>query len=537
MKNQNTTFYIIGAVILVALILSSQVPKETGMISLTPHYYRDGVEVFPERSLFTIITPPGGSYDQIKFDILGSATGEIPFSNIQIVNAYPTAFKNSLPSTSQSLIEGQSKILWTSNFIDAGQFEGQLINFWVEISAVDEYTSETIYAPRSYSGNINFGAEIEGFGDGSDGVLVFTLSTKAFGNLVENTDYRVESNTLYLKTDRIYNFESFNLGSGTQIRSWNPTGKGAVVYIQAINEVIIDGTIYMSFDRSYSNKRGSSVSTSFYDGFETISTPGVGSGGRGGAGGNTAWTSGTSGGSQRYGFGGGGSGGSASIDTRYNGRGGSGGSGGLSPSGGAGGSTSANGYSYGVSGSNSGGGGGAAALWESGSSGTTTGGAGSSSRSSEGQQGFSSSSGNDCSAAGGGGGAGGLAGYSGIHFYVKATDIYFTGSILTEGGDGTSGTKGKYGRGEEDCSGYEIGSGGGGGGAGGGGGNGGNIKFVYLDILVNSGTKFMSGGSRGYGATGGWHLSRGDDPSSGGDGGTGVNGIIGFNGVFTSEIG
>ena len=163
MKNQNPIFYIIGAVILVALLLSSQVPKEEGMFSLTPHFYKDGVEVVPEKSLFTIITPPGGSYDQISFSIPGTASGEIPFSNIQIVDSYPLAFKNSLPSTTQSLTAGQSKTLWTSSLIDTEQFEGQTINFWIEISAVNDYTGETVYADRGYSGEISFEAEIQGW--------------------------------------------------------------------------------------------------------------------------------------------------------------------------------------------------------------------------------------------------------------------------------------------------------------------------------------------------------------------------------------
>ena len=156
MKNQNTIFYIIGGIFLVGLLIYSQVPKETGMISLTPHFYKDGVEVVPEKSLFTIITPPGGSYDQISFSIPGTASGEIPFSNIQIVDSYPLAFKNSLPSTTQSLTAGQSKTLWTSSLIDTEQFEGQTINFWIEISAVNDYTEETVYADRAYSGDVQF---------------------------------------------------------------------------------------------------------------------------------------------------------------------------------------------------------------------------------------------------------------------------------------------------------------------------------------------------------------------------------------------
>ncbi len=163
MKNENTIFYILGAIILVALLISSQVPKETGMISLTPHYYKEGVEVIPEQRLFSIVTPPGGSYDQILFDVNGVATGDIPFSNIQVVDAYPIVFKNSLPTNFQSSNPGQSKKLWGEGdyvAMDTVQFEGQTINFWVEVSAVNDYTGEIIYAPRAYSGDITFEPEI-----------------------------------------------------------------------------------------------------------------------------------------------------------------------------------------------------------------------------------------------------------------------------------------------------------------------------------------------------------------------------------------
>ncbi len=116
-NNKNLIFYIIGAVLLVALIINFQIPKETEMIGLNVHYYKDGVEVFPTKGFlgFSIVTPPGGSFDQISLSINGVAGGEIPFSNIQITDATPTAFKNALPTTTQSLLEGQSKTLWTSD--------------------------------------------------------------------------------------------------------------------------------------------------------------------------------------------------------------------------------------------------------------------------------------------------------------------------------------------------------------------------------------------------------------------------------------
>ncbi len=197
MKNQNTLFYIIGAIILVALIIFSQVPKETGMISLTPHYYKDGVEVIQKGFFgFTIVTPDGGSYDQISFGIPGNAVGDISFSDIQIADAYPLILKNSLPSTTQSLSVGQSKTLWTSNLIDAVQFEGQIINFWVEVSAVNDYTGETVYSPRAYSGEIGFEAEIQGW----------DLSTAIYEGEIQTLD-NAYARDLFFRPDGVIYYE------------------------------------------------------------------------------------------------------------------------------------------------------------------------------------------------------------------------------------------------------------------------------------------------------------------------------------------
>ena len=162
-KQNNTIFWIIGIAILLFIILPKlQVPAEEGMIGLTPHYYKDGVEIFPTFSLlrFSVVTPPGGTYDQISFDI--SATNQdVPIENIQVINAYPQAFKDALPTTTQTLAAQETKILWTSELMDTEQFEAvSPINFWIEVSGVETYTDTTIFPDRAYSGEISF--EVEG---------------------------------------------------------------------------------------------------------------------------------------------------------------------------------------------------------------------------------------------------------------------------------------------------------------------------------------------------------------------------------------
>ena len=159
-KNDNTILWIIGIVILVFLILPNfQTSKETGIIGLTPHYYKEGVEIFPQFSLwsFSIVTPPGGSYDQIAFEISGTNTGVS--IDLKIVDASPLAFKNALPITTQSLLAGQTKILWTSDPMDTIQFEAiSPVNFWVNISGENPELG-IVYEAKS-SGDITFEPEL-----------------------------------------------------------------------------------------------------------------------------------------------------------------------------------------------------------------------------------------------------------------------------------------------------------------------------------------------------------------------------------------
>lgn len=171
MKNDNTIFWIIGIVIIVTLIINSQVPTEEGMIGLTPHYYKDGVEVFPQKGLFSIVD--GEYYDQISFDVYGSNTGDISFSNVKIdfrddecspyfieyckssgsiISFSKIAFSAIIP---QTLNVGETnKLLWESKRINTSQFEclGQPVPFWVKVSAVNDYTGETIYAKSNTIG-------------------------------------------------------------------------------------------------------------------------------------------------------------------------------------------------------------------------------------------------------------------------------------------------------------------------------------------------------------------------------------------------
>jgi len=193
-KQNNTILWIIGIVILFLVFTQPNIFKkqETGMIGLTPHFYKDGVEVFPTRGLFSIVTPSGGTYDQtlsnviiketgevfinqqkkdgvevfptkglfssvitgagtygvydqISFDIYGSNDGGVNI-NMQIVNASPIAFKNALSTTTQILEANKhDKLLWNSTLMNTVDFESESpINFTVSVFGEGESTNKTI---------------------------------------------------------------------------------------------------------------------------------------------------------------------------------------------------------------------------------------------------------------------------------------------------------------------------------------------------------------------------------------------------------
>lgn len=382
------------------------------------------------------------------------------------------------------------------------------------------------------------------FGDGSDGDLVFTTSTKSYGNLILNQDYQVAGNTLYLYTNRVYQFNNFELGSGTTLTTTNTTG--VAMWIEVLNNATISGLVNLSNIHSTGD---TGEVWNIYGG--SIYYPGVASGGSGGAGGYANCSDGYSGtggatSSQGLGFGGGGSGGGSCA--RYSTIGSSSGSGGAGGTGGF--SIDSGDYaqvlapfssSTGQNGTNSGGGSGAGSLASvNGADYIWTYSGGNSQYGSPGADPIHSPSssllGNPMVfARGGGGGNGGNTGKPGFHFYLASNIINFTGVINTSATSGQNGGNG-YPNAEALGGGstllMAIASGGSGGAGGGAGANAGNISFVYTSIS-DSGTKIMNkglggaGGSATNGATfGTWKAVSSTSGIAGSSGSDGINGTF-----------
>lgn len=322
------------------------------------------------------------------------------------------------------------------------------------------------------------------WGDGSNGNLTFTTSTKAYGNLVNNIDYSVSGNTLYLMTNRTYNFTYFILGAGTILSTQNTTG--SYINISANNTITINGNIYLN----------------------ATSTTNIGSGGNGG---NSYAGPYGYGGKGTNGYGGGGSGGDgAATDSQFSIPGS--GSNGSSIVGTGGSGCTCSGSFVWCTGTNgtigsAGGGGGALCFSNSATSGN-----GGNAYGSNGQDATGCTSGQ--SFGGGGGGAGGYAGKGGISLLLNSININISGNINLSGTNGGNG-----GNGGNYC-GSNIQFGGASGG-GGGGGNSGSLTVNYFIGLNNNGNYFINNGLGGNAGI------------RGGYGGTGTNGVNGINGSIS----
>lgn len=302
------------------------------------------------------------------------------------------------------------------------------------------------------AGNVSAYLEDTNYGTGVDGNLVFTTTTKIYGNLSTPADYTVAGNTLYLDTNRIYDFNNIYLGAGTTLSTTDTNG--IIMYLKSTTRADLIGDIDLNGINVPGQRSGYTI---VLDG-NTFTASGSGNGG----------TS-ASGNAQGKGFGAGGDGGAGSNAA------GDGGVGGYP--GGAGGSQS-DGLSDGGNGGASAGGGGGGNCGGGGA-----GNAGGNAYSNPGEDA------DVCGAGvrGGGGGAGGSAGIGGIHLAIKAPILISSGSIFVNGSDGGNG-----GAGGTAQNGGVAGFGGGGGG----GGDGGYIYFVYGSI-TNAGNLFWNQGNNG----------------------------------------
>ena len=145
-KKKNDSWILIIVIIIGILFLNNYQNKQPDSMGFKVHYYKNNIEVFPQNT-FSIVTPPGGNFDAISLEIQGTNTGSYDFTEMKIADATPSAFKAALPTTTNTLLAGQTKSLWTSSLMATSQFESfsQPVRFWVDISGKNAYNGNTIH--------------------------------------------------------------------------------------------------------------------------------------------------------------------------------------------------------------------------------------------------------------------------------------------------------------------------------------------------------------------------------------------------------
>lgn len=159
LKKKDKTILLLAAAIVLIIIFSqsdffkNKIEPEVG---LRVHYYSNGVEIFPDNQLSSIIIPSNvESADEIAFDIIINNTGNTAINNT-LEWAYPLEFKNALPTGKYTVYPGQLRTI-TTNRISTIPLEAydQPINFTVNVSGVVAFpenpSSYKIYSSASTS--------------------------------------------------------------------------------------------------------------------------------------------------------------------------------------------------------------------------------------------------------------------------------------------------------------------------------------------------------------------------------------------------
>jgi len=168
-KKKNKGIKIIVALLILVLFVSVGIkmyfhyktPKD---VSLKIHYYKDGLDVTNTIEQ-TWISPPGGDFDAIGFSIVVSNFGDITIENLHIVSNSNDVCDSSSCEVSLGINDfsnpvakilniGETKTLWTSNQIDAAQYEGYSVIFDISISGENNYGDVIIITGKS--GSIEF---------------------------------------------------------------------------------------------------------------------------------------------------------------------------------------------------------------------------------------------------------------------------------------------------------------------------------------------------------------------------------------------
>lgn len=166
-------------VLIVGVLVFYERKSEERLVGLNVHYYRPKIEELTFGAL-SLVGKPGETpvtANQINMDVVGENTGEGLIENMQIVDAevrdaenieipyvyvsgVQKTFKDTFPSTYQTLNSLEAKTLWTSELIDTAPLESysQPVKFWVQVEG--KYSQRTLYSESELELDINSEAEL-----------------------------------------------------------------------------------------------------------------------------------------------------------------------------------------------------------------------------------------------------------------------------------------------------------------------------------------------------------------------------------------
>mgnify|MGYP001564098729 CR=1 FL=1 len=107
------------------------------LIKLTPHYYLNGNEI--------LVYNNGTPFDGLSFDVVAKnrdITSRIV--DMRITRLSPE-LEGKFPNSTQILISGQEKILWTSQIVDTTKIENNSAFFYAGVEGKNEILNMTFY--------------------------------------------------------------------------------------------------------------------------------------------------------------------------------------------------------------------------------------------------------------------------------------------------------------------------------------------------------------------------------------------------------
>ncbi|MGC9309825.1 MAG: hypothetical protein ACP5D2_03985, partial [Candidatus Nanoarchaeia archaeon] len=240
--NKKLLIAIIGMLVIIAGAYFYSVQEEEPVgIKI---YDADGNLLYPKNSVMSIISPGNIKANEIRFEVSIRNTGDldINMSEFNFVvydsnNNYIVNLDNKFnfnTNYKDNVIGAGEQIILDSEYVETSQFEGenQPVQFWATIKGysvrTNQFVSDTAIAELTF--------------EPGQQKIIFTKDVVDI-NLDEY--YRINGNTLILKSDTYYELSDFVLGDGMFL-TVDKQQEASVLCIEVDGDANIKGTIDLS---------------------------------------------------------------------------------------------------------------------------------------------------------------------------------------------------------------------------------------------------------------------------------------------------